>query len=216
MLLLYCMAEADAGADVPPRGVRGAGVEAVTRGGIACYFSRYEQFPGGSADELKQDALDFHWTVNHVFQQRAVIPFRFPTLVAEMAALESFLGQHAAQYVADLERLRGLVQMEVRLPPPAADAAAASASPSGTAYMKAKFDAAQKAAELENQLKTAAPGREWKQRGRRFFALIPRGEETQFRERVAAFGDASLRVSGPWPPSEFVNCYPDVALDPQQ
>lgn len=208
MLLLYCMAEADAQGDLPPRGVRGAKVESLTRGGLACCFSRYEEFGGGSADALKQDALDFHWAINHVFQQRAVIPFRFPTLLTETSALEAFLEEHASGYLADLQRLRGLVQMEVRLPPPVAEAVAATTS--GTAYMKAKFDAAQKVVELESRVKSAAPGREWRQRAGRYFVLIPRGDEAQFREKIAALGEASLRVSGPWPPSEFVNCYPDV------
>lgn len=211
MLLLYCMAEADAQAELPPRGVRGAAVEAMKRGALACYFSRYEQFGGGSADALKQDALDFHWVVNHVFQQRAVIPFRFPTLLSELPALESFLDQHAPAYLADLQRLRGLVQMEVRLPPPVAEAVAATTS--GTAYMKAKFDAAQKVVEMENRVKSAAPGREWRHRAGRYFVLIPRGDEAPFREKIAALGEASLRVSGPWPPSEFVNCYPDLLPD---
>jgi len=214
MLLLYCMAEADAQAELPPRGVRGAAVEAVTRGDLACYFSRYDQFGGGSAEELKRDALDFHWAIHHVFQQRAVIPFRFPAMLAEISTLEAFLDRHAPAYLADLQRLRDLVQMEVRLPPPVAEAVAATTS--GTAYMKAKFDAAQKVVELENRVKSAAPGREWRQRAGRFFALIPRGEEAQFREKIAALGEASLRVSGPWPPSEFVNCYPDVSLEQKQ
>jgi hypothetical protein len=215
MLLLYCMAEASPDAPVPPRGVRGSSVEVTQHEGLACYFSRYEAFSGGTADELKQDALDFHWTVNHVFAKQTVVPFRFPTLVADDAAVAQFLTEYAAEYLADLSCLRDRVQMEVRFPAPTADAAAASSGASGTAYMKAKFDAAQKSIQLEARMKSAAAGAEWKQRANRFFALIPRGQEDDFRRRIAALEDATLRVSGPWPPSEFVNCYPDLPRPPQ-
>jgi len=207
MLLLYCMSEARPGAPAPPRGVRNASVEVTQHAGLACYFSRYDEFGGGSADELKQDALDFHWAINHVFQQQAVVPFRFPTLLSDSAELDKFLQEHASAYLGDLKRLRDRVQMEVRA---SVQASQAAASASGTAYMKAKFDAAQAAVELERQMKRAVPEAEWKQRAHRYFALIARGKEQSFRDAMAALGRSDLRVSGPWPPSEFVNCYPDL------
>ena len=205
MLLLYCMAEVKADPPIPPRGVRSAAVEGVQHGPLVCYLSRYESFPGGSAEELKQDALDFHWTINHVFEKQAVIPFRFPTLLATESDLTNFLTRKSSAYAADLQRLRDLVQMEVRVTLPAE----APASDTGTAYLKAKFDAAQKATELENLVRSAVQA-EWRQRGNRHFALIPRGAVAEFRDKIADLGQASLRVSGPWPPSEFVNCYPEV------
>lgn len=208
MLLLYCMAEARPDAPIPPRGVRSAAVEVTQHSGLACYFSRYEQFPGGAADALKQDALDFHWAINHVFQQQTVVPFRFPTLLSAPGALEDFLREHSSAYLADLERLRDRVQMEVRAPVRASEAAASAAS--GTAYLKARFDAVQAAVELESQMKKAALAAEWKQRANRHFALIARGSEESFRDAIASLGRSELRVSGPWPPSEFVNCYPDL------
>ena len=208
MLLLYGMAEGmdGEGPSLPPQGVRSTPVETLRRGALVCYFSRYESFPGGSADELKRDALDFHWTVNHVFEKQTVIPFRFPTLLAADADLENFLKRNRDAYLADLQRLRDRVQMEVRFSMPEV----APASGTGTAYLKAKFDATQKVVELENLMKSAVAA-EWKQRGPRYFALIPRAVVTEFRDKLAGLGQASLRVSGPWPPSEFVNCYPETS-----
>lgn len=208
MLLLYCMTESKPEAPAPPHGVRQATVESAEHEALTCYFSRYESFPGGAAEELKKDALDFHWTINHIFEKKAVIPFRFPTLLAETADLERFLKKYSSDYIADLERLRGQVQMEVRMSPPAAAAAAAG---TGTAYLKSKFDAAQKVIELERLMKSAVQA-EWKQRANRYFALVPRGAVAEFRDKIAGLGQATLRVSGPWPPSEFVNCYPDFSL----
>ncbi len=208
MLLLYGMAEESPTAPLPPRGVRAAAVEMLRRDPLVCYFSRYDAFPGGSAEELKKDALDFHWVVNHVFEKQAVIPFRFPTLLPSQAELEQFLERNSDAYLADLRRLRDRVQMEVRVSIPAE----APASETGTAYLKAKFDAAQRVIELESLMKSAAQA-EWKQRGNRYFALIPREVVTEFRDKIAALGQATLRVSGPWPPTEYVNCYPDLSLD---
>lgn len=207
MLLLYCMAEGNPLASMPPRGVREAAVESLSHASLACYFSRYEAFPGGSAEALKKDALDFHWTVNHVFEKQAVIPFRFPTLLPSEDDLKTFLERNHDAYLADLRRLHDSVQMEVRISVPAE----APASDTGTAYLKAKFDGAQRVIELENLMKSAAEA-EWKQRGSRYFALIPRGVVTEFRDKIARLGQASLRVSGPWPPTEYVNCYPEVSL----
>jgi hypothetical protein len=209
MLLLYCMAEENAAAVLPPRGVRSAPVEVLRKNGLVCYFSRYETFAGGAPEELKQDALDFHWAVNHVFAKQTVIPFRFPTLVAAESDLEAFLDKHAAAYLADLDRLRDKVQMEVRIN---LTPAVLPAQGTGTAYLKAKFEATQKVVELENLMKSAAQA-DWRQRGNRHFALIPRGALTEFRDKINALGQATLRVSGPWPPSEFVNCYPEASGD---
>lgn len=210
MLLLYCMAEKEGAATAPPSGVRSAPVEVLSQGALLCYFSHFDSFSGGSAEELKKDALDFHWTVNHIFQDQTVIPFRFPTLLKETSDVGSFLTMNSDAYLADLRRLRGLVQMEVRL---AQSAPEAPTSGTGTAYLKAKFDAAQKVIELEGLMKTAAQA-DWKQRAHRYFALIPRGAVTEFRDKISDLGQATLRVSGPWPPTEFVNCYPEVPNDP--
>jgi hypothetical protein len=211
MLLLYCMAEAKADAPMPSRGVRGAAVEVLPHGPLACYLSRYESFPGGTAEELKQDALDFHWTINHVFEKQAVIPFRFPTLLPMDSDLMAFLHKNSTAYAADLQRLRDQVQMEVRFMLPADT----PASGTGTAYLKAKFDAAQRATELENLVRSAVQA-DWRQRNHRHFALIPRGAIAEFRDKIADLGRAALRVSGPWPPTEFVNCYPEVSLSKDQ
>ena len=215
MLLLYCMAEENAEASLPPRGVRAAAVETRRKNGLTCYFSRYDSFAGGAAEELQRDALDFHWTIHHVFEKQTVIPFRFPTLLPAEGDLETFLDKHAAAYIADLDRLREKVQMEVRVTPPPSIQPSDNAvcKNTGTEYLKAKFDAVQKTVELENLMKTAAQA-EWKQRGNRHFALLPRGAVAEFRGKINALGQATLRVSGPWPPSEFVNCYPEVQPPP--
>ncbi len=207
MLLLYCMAEASSGESLPPRGVRQAVVEVLQNESLSCYFSRYEAFPGGSAEELKKDALDFHWAVNHVFDKQTVIPFRFPTLLPSPDELDKFLERNRDAYLADLRRLHDCVQMEVRVIIPAE----VPASGTGTAYLKAKFDATQRLIELENLMKSAVEA-EWKQRGNRYFALIPRKVIAEFRDKIAGLGQSSLRVSGPWPPTEYVNCYPEVSL----
>jgi hypothetical protein len=212
MLLLYCMAEASPDAPLPPRGVRSAAVETLTHKSLLCYLSCYESFPGGSGDELMKDALDFHWAINLVFEKTTVIPFRFPTLMKSEEELNHFLDQHADAYLADLQRLKGQVQMEVRVteqPERIMPSENALGINSGTAYLQRKAALAQYFAHFEQLMKTAAQA-EWKQRANRYFALVPRAAVAEFRDKINDLGQASLRVSGPWPPTEFVNCYPEA------
>ncbi|HUR37632.1 MAG TPA: GvpL/GvpF family gas vesicle protein [Terriglobales bacterium] len=211
MLLLYCMAEASPNAPLPPRGVRSAAVETLQHGSILCYLSRYESFPGGAGDELMKDALDFHWAINLVFEKTAVFPFRFPTLMKSEEELKQFLATHADAYLADLQRLRGQVQMEIRVTqqPEQIVAENALGTNSGTAYLQRKAAVAQYFAHFEQLIKSAVQA-EWKQRANRYFALVPRATVAEFRDKINDLGQASLRVSGPWPPTEFVNCYPEA------
>lgn len=218
MLLLYCMALGDPGLTPPVHGIRKAAVEVLQEASLLCFYSRHVSLAGASPEEARQDALDFHWTVNHIFQQRVVVPFRFPTLMPAPEELVIFLQKHGADYREDLLRLNPFVQMEVRIHiEPAAAPANTPPPATGAEYLKTRFHAAQKYVESTSAIKAKAPAREWKQREAsgtlRMFALVPRISAEDFRANVAATqmpAEVRLRVSGPWPPTEFVNCYPEV------
>ncbi|HUQ49957.1 MAG TPA: GvpL/GvpF family gas vesicle protein [Terriglobales bacterium] len=216
MLLLYCMALGDPGLSPPSHGVCKAAVEVAQQDSLRCFYSRHESFADSAPEKTRQDALDFHWTINHIFQQRVVIPFRFPTLMKSEEDLKTFLQKHGNIYREDLSRLGQFVQMEVRLQFEAAPAHP-GAPTSGTTYLKTRFDAAQKQIESANEVRNKAKAREWKQRDAsgnlRLFALVPRISAEDFRADVAASQlppGVMIRVSGPWPPTEFVNCYPEI------
>jgi hypothetical protein len=89
-----------------------------------------------------------------------------------------------------------------------------SAAPiSGREYLKRRQQAGERIAAVENKLKRVAAEsvREWRGRQERksyrWFALVPRECRERFLSSLRGAGGSEgvrLRLSGPWPPSEFV------------
>ena len=84
---------------------------------------------------------------------------------------------------------------------------------SGREYLKRRQQAAGRIAAVENKLKsvTADSVREWRSRQdrktHRWFALVGRECRERFIAALRSAGGSEgvrLRLSGPWPPSEFV------------
>jgi hypothetical protein len=83
----------------------------------------------------------------------------------------------------------------------------------GREYLQRRQQASGRIAAVENKLKsvTADSVREWRGRqdrkAHRWFALVPREKRERFLASLRAAGGSEgirLRLSGPWPPSEFV------------
>src|SRR4051812_17521382 len=159
----------------------------------------------------RDDALKFHSVLNSTFEQHAVIPFRFPTLIQNEADLQNHLREKHQMYLQDLRRLADLVQMEIRF---ALDREAPKPAQSGTEYLQNK-QAASRALESLAQQARAALGEtvvEWKERptdqGLRCYALVKRQQIADFKQRLAATSFATPKpaiVSGPWPATEFLH-----------
>ena len=196
---------------VPQFGVRDAAIESLVESGIRCIVSHFD-FPAaaGTVPQFrKDDALQLHHVVTAVFQQAAVIPFRFPTLLPE-SELRGFVKEKSQAYLDALSRLREMVQMEVRI----ASKASAPATPaSGTEYLQAlqaRTKALEEAAALLRNL-AGALAQDWRERplaqGLRCYALVRRDQIGPFRERMRSLpvGDmVTLAISGPWPATEFL------------
>ena len=84
---------------------------------------------------------------------------------------------------------------------------------SGREYLKRRQEALGRVAAVEGKLKTVTADtvREWRGREQnkkhRWFALVPRAERERFIASLRTAGGSEgirLRLSGPWPPSEFV------------
>jgi hypothetical protein len=62
--------------------------------------------------------------------------------------------------------------------------------------------------------------KEWKESQKKdakfLFALVERSALGEFKKRISQLKDsaAEINFSGPWPPSEFVNCSPEVKAKP--
>jgi hypothetical protein len=135
----------------------------------------------------------------------------------DQTALQDFLAQNGRAYRSELERIRGLVQVKITVRLPESTESNAKAS-SGTEYLRQRQRAGQFIAEAAAEVVSSGEGvvREWKKSQKNnteiLFALVERESLAEFKTRVAKLREVSAQInlSGPWPPSEFVNCHPEV------
>lgn len=202
-LLVYCVAEGS------PRltDLRGLEDEPVRQVELQRLVLLYSDF--STARPLNPaDALRFHAALRSVFDQQAIIPFRFPTFLESEAELKSHLQQNHAKYAADLARLREFVQMEVRISAVREN----NAPSSGKEYLEGKLqqsrslqEAVQAIRDPVADLTTDCKERQTDQ-GVRLFTLTKRPDVAAFRERISRSQPSTgftIAVSGPWPATEF-------------
>ena len=218
-ILAYCLIETQS-IQAPAKGVGELPVESMEQDGLQCFFSQTPSSDKILALPTKQAALAFHSVVQAIFQQAAVIAFRFPTILQGTSQLLANLSAHDVMYRDALARLRNVVQMEIQLSSAGHIAVEPSANEStvmkttGTRYLMDR-QAAQRALSQSAAVLHGLGGdliRDWRERfssrGLRCFALIGRQVVDDFKSRmaVAQLGAGVLaRVSGPWPAGEFVD-----------
>lgn len=219
-LLGYCISEILPSAQTLSPGVGGLGVENLDAAGLRCFISasnRQDQFVGPS---LRDAALKFHNVLENIFQQTAIIPFRFPTIFSGEEEMLCHLNNHSQEYLESLTRLRHMIQMELRIKfrdpgenPIRAVGAEVSAKTSGTGYLH-------KIKSQNALLNTAAKNfrargsqwiSDWRQsycaQGIRIFALLERGSVADFKTAMAGMrtpSEITSQLSGPWPATAFL------------
>jgi hypothetical protein len=204
VLLLYCMTDGNAATvSAAATGVGGAALQNLREASIACWYSETTVVPGNA----REDVLAYHAVITAFFARGPVAPFRFPTTLPDTAALATWLAANATAVARELARLAPMVQMEIHL-----SSVASPAADTGRAYLESRRDAQRSLTERTELAKSAVAGTaaEWHQRetreGLRCYALVPRGSESAFVARIDALGwGAAARVTGPWPPAEFLD-----------
>jgi gas vesicle protein GvpL/GvpF len=191
---------------MPATGVRGAPVRSLETEGLSCIYS-----PLIPPQEFSQDdALRFHAVIKTVFDQKGIIPFRFPTILQNETELQEHLRTKYDVYSSELQRLKDAVQMELRI---TAKIEAASGQ-SGTDYLRSKQQHSQSLQVAAQQAQSALANLmlEWKERpmdqGLRCYALVRRSDMGEFRRKLEQSnvgGSAKLFLSGPWPATEFLH-----------
>lgn len=209
-ILAYCVSLAHHFLDAPTEGVGGAAVNEVEDLGLRAWYSEVEEGTFSGADHVTKAALDFHKFVSAVFREGTVLPFRFPTILESMDELREHLEQKAAWYVKALRQSDGMAQFEARILsktklPPEED--------SGKEYLakrKQQWDrTAAVVAVLLKGLDNYVREHHLKEgpQGTRVYLLIERARVAEFREAsatIAVPNGFEIRLTGPWPPSEFL------------
>jgi hypothetical protein len=194
----------------PAAGVGGITVEEIQDQGLRCFFSRLPSRETLSQIPAVESALAFHHTLQTLFSQAMVIPFRFPTVVEAEEELLRELREKAPRYSESLAQLRDMAQMEVHINEPTQTTAEQAAT--GSEYLRSRQTRAGFMAAAAGQFRAATRHwtMAWRERpvksGIRCYALVRREAIAEFQGAAQALL-ASLpgsRLSGPWPPVEFL------------
>jgi hypothetical protein len=176
---------------------------AVRRGGLSVLYA-----PAPAAEDRTPEAL---WAreevLEELMEERDLLPVRYGTLVADEDAAARALEERHEQLAAGLERVRGAVELSVRVlareePAPTGD--------SGRDYIDARADGARRAELVHAPLASIA--RESVIRSApdllRAAYLVDRGAVGAFVERVRSLQQShpelALVCTGPWPAFSFV------------
>jgi len=208
-ILLYCIAKGDAPATGSLTGVASDPIARVEFEGLAAFTSSNSEKSNWLRPPLQTSAVEFHRVLSEIFKSTAIIPFRFPTIFEDQKRLVERLQERSSEYAELLEKFRDLVQMEIRVVNPDLKAR----SESGTQYLKVRQTATGMIERFTAELRVAllALLQDWRQRpsreGARAFVLINRSQVADFQSLMRNLPvprDLSVRASGPWPVSEFI------------
>jgi hypothetical protein len=208
-ILLYCIAKVDAPETGSLTGVAGDPVVRIELGTLAAYTSSNPDKSNWLRLPLQTSALEFHRVLSEVFKSSAIIPFRFPTVFDHEEQLMQRLQERANEYTALLDKFRDLVQMEIRVTGPDLKKPVES----GTQYLKVRQTASAAIEKVMAELRSVLSelSQDWRERpskdGTRAFALIYRNQVADFRNMMRNApvpSEITVRVSGPWPVSEFI------------
>ena len=209
-MLAYCIAEQQSQIRLPPRGVEGAQIEGIDVGMLRCFVSDFDaRMHQGHFPEMVKD---FSQVLQRIFEQASIIPFRFPTVVESEEVLRQFVEGRSVDYRSALHQLRNKVQMDLRVTLESGGTPEYSMQ-SGRSYLEHRRARYQEAQSILKEFRRASDSlaEKWVQHdtpsGIRGFALVDRSSLPVFLEkigRVVTPGGISARITGPWPPSEFV------------
>lgn len=211
-ILPYCVVLEESDVVAPETGVAEAEIYELEEGGLRCFFSEVEGVPKDT-EAIRKMALQFRDVIQSVFAEQTTIPFRFVTLLHGERELRKFLREHSKKFLTALQNLDGCVQFELHLVRRKTAASDIPDAESGTEYLmqkKAEADVFETTSEL---LRSSAGDlvRSWHFRAgdddARCYALLARDNVDEFKRSLSKVKiPPELRVvmSGPWPPSEFV------------
>jgi len=213
-ILLYGVTQSTETASVAT-GVGGAEVRSEEIAGLRIYWS---EMPDAemclSSPECARTSLSqFQKVLREILVLTTPIPFAFPTLLQDVDALQERLTADREFYCATLERVGNAVQYIITASWTTEEQADLATPVSGREYRKRREESMARMEAIDKKLKnvTGNSVSEWRdrqdRRTHRWFALVPRECRESFLATLRAAGPSEgvrLRLSGPWPPDEFI------------
>jgi hypothetical protein len=224
--MLYVYAIIDGGnVALSGNGLEGRTLESLSHDGLAVVFSRH-----GSRVEPSPENLWLHErAVESLMRDHAVLPSRFGTMLADEETLRKAVARHAAELSAGLERVRGCIELGLRVLWPqeqtrSSISSVASDHASGRAYMLARLEEERRRKGLEREalslfdrihdeldrlardgIRRASSTSQWMLTAA---YLVERDAVDRFRQRLrevrGLHPDLRVLCTGPWPPYNFV------------
>jgi hypothetical protein len=213
--ILYCVAQFDSEVVRDVVGVCDEPVRAQELSGLRVYWSEITDPETALAEGAarKNAELKYEQFLRQAVANSTPIPFPFPVVLADLEAVEKYVAEVREYFGEALTRLGATVQYEM-IASWTADEQADLATPvSGREYLKRRQQTEERIAAIDAKLKKVGAGcvREWRARQDRrkhhWFALVARQDRERFVAALRSAGPSEgvrLRLSGPWPPSEFV------------
>jgi Gas vesicle synthesis protein GvpL/GvpF len=207
-ILLYCVSNRTPSAFHSLTGAAGLQVMCVEAHKLTAFISSASE-PVWLQQPLRIVAVDFHRVCNEIFKSVAIIPFRFPTTFETNEELNKHMERRSDEYSSWLEKFRDAVQMDLQI----SSTDLGTSAESGKAYLKGRKNLANAAEHVSCELKQKLSSvvTNWRERpfrdGLRTFALVRREVVPKFQEAMRTISLApgiKVRVSGPWPVSEFI------------
>src|SRR5690242_4532054 len=112
-LLAYCILENVSEIKIPVSGVQRQRIFPIAHQGVKCLLSQFNAATAVNNESLQDCALNFNRVLKDIFEQTAIIPFRFPTLVNEEQDIATYLQEHESELSLSLKRFQGMAQMEI-------------------------------------------------------------------------------------------------------
>jgi len=213
--LLYCVTLSNTEAISAITGVSDQPVVAHDADNLRIYWSEVANPETlAEASVRKPSEQKFRLVVREVVAHTTPIAFPFPALVVDLEAVDKLVAERREYYLEVLTRLSDTVQYELTATWAADDQADLATPVSGREYVKRREESAARITAIDTKLKNVTTGivREWRSRQERrnhlWFALVSRDDRERFIAALRSAGPSEgvrLRLSGPWPPGEFVN-----------
>jgi hypothetical protein len=216
VIYAYAVCEPRVASSIPHcRGLGGATLRALEHEGLAAVFSRHRSF---RPRPIPEQVLDHERVVEAIMARGVVLPLRFGTQLADETELEALLAERHDELLRSLARVRGKVEIGLRMTPERTSSGGGEGQRTGRGYLLARVRAHRRYEQASRELhaplaELAAASRIREPRTPAAVLtasyLVDATEVAAFRLQADELGRRQtamqVLVTGPWPPYSFAS-----------